>query len=346
MNRLSSSRDIITIGASSGGVDALRHLVCGLPADLPAAIFVVLHIGATSHLARILDRAGSLPVAEAESGEAVERGRIYVAPPGMHLLLHDSHILLRRGPRENLARPAVDPLFRSAACSFGARVIGVVLTGALNDGTAGLRAIKRCGGMAVVQDPADAAAPDMPSSALKDIDVDHCVPIAAMAELLARVAVMPAGATAEIPVDIRLEAAIAAQELGGMSTEDQLGTPSRFSCPDCHGSLWEIADGDLLRYRCHVGHAFTADAMLLAQDEEKDRMLWRLLRSHQERASLARRMAEQEGMRDSPLAARLRERARDCDEDAELVRRIINKVSSAAHLPNRERGQGSMVDSS
>src|SRR5262249_38118216 len=150
-NNVSHGHDIIVIGASSGGVDALRKLVSELPADLPASIFVVLHVGVESHLAAILDKQSRMPVVEAETGTELEQGRIYVAGSGKHLLLHDNHILLSRGPRENMARPAIDPLFRSAAATFGGRVIGVVLTGGLNDGTSGLHAIKRCGGLAVAQ---------------------------------------------------------------------------------------------------------------------------------------------------------------------------------------------------
>ncbi len=251
-------------------------------------------------------------------------GHVCVAVPGAHLLLHDSHIMLRRGPRENLARPAVDPLFRSAACSFGGRVIGVVLSGALNDGTAGLRAIKRCGGIAVVQDPRDAAHPDMPQSALRHVDVDHFVPANALAGLLAGLVREPAAPTPPIPLDLRLETAIAAQELSGMEAEDQLGTPSRFTCPECHGALWEIDDGSLLRYRCHVGHAFTADTMLHAQAANAEEMLWSLARAHQEHAALARRMAERErAQHRDAFADHLLERARDYDEDAQVVRNLL-----------------------
>lgn len=318
------NRDIVVIGASAGGLDPLKTLLAGLPADLPAALFVVVHIGATSHLPGILDRVATLPAAAARTGEAVEHGRIYVAPPGRHLLLHDGHVLLRRGPRENLARPAIDPLFRSAACSFGARVIGVVLSGALNDGTVGLRAIKSGGGVAVVQDPADAAFPDMPQSALRYADIDHTVPAAAMAELLARLVGEPAGETPEIPMGIRIEAAISAQESRDMSIRDQPGTLSPFTCPECSGSLWELADGGMLRYRCHVGHAFTADILLAAQAEQVEQRLWTLLRTHEERAELVRRLAgrERERNRDS-LAAELEWRAEEYEQDAELLRGLL-----------------------
>jgi two-component system chemotaxis response regulator CheB len=324
MQQPTANRDIIVVGASAGGVDALRTMVAGLPADLPAAVFVVLHVGEASRLVPILDRAGPLPVASAASGEPFERGHVYVAPPGKHLLLHNDHMLLRRGPRENLARPAIDPLFRSAAATFGSRVIGVVLSGALSDGTAGLRAIKRCGGVAVVQDPADAMVVSMPLNALRFVDVDHVVPTAGLAPLLGTLARQKAGPTPEIPLDIRLETAIAAQELADMRIDDMLGKPSRFTCPECHGALWEIEDGKMLRYRCHVGHAFTADAVLTSQTDEIDRLLGTLLRSHQERAALTRRMAEKERTdgRDM-LATQLERRAIDFEGDVQLVKGLL-----------------------
>lgn len=304
-------RDIIVIGASAGGLQPLQRVLSDLPVDLPAAVFVVLHMGATSHLVEVLDRVAALPVVAAGSGRPIQPGRVHVAVPGVHLLLHDMHMLLRRGPRENLARPAIDPLFRSAACSFGARVIGVVLSGALNDGTAGLLAIKRCGGVTVVQQPDDAAVREMPLSALLRMDIDHVAPAAALGGLLARLALEPAGETPPIPLEIRLETAIAAQELPGMETEERLGKPSSFTCPECHGALWEIDDDSLLRYRCHVGHAFTADAVLRAQTTQAEEMLWSLMRAHQERAALARRMAQQERQQSrDALAEALLQRAR------------------------------------
>lgn len=299
----------------------LQRIVGDLPHDLPAAVFVVMHLGRASHLAPILDRAGKLPVVSAESGAAIRRGHVYVAPPGRHLLLHDGHLMLRRGPQENLSRPAIDPLFRSAAATFGGRVVGVLLSGALNDGTAGLHAVRRCGGITVVQDPDDAIVPEMPRSALAHVAVDHVVPGDAIGSLLAELVAAPAGPTPDIPFDIRLEAALAAQELGDMATEDRLGMPSRFTCPDCHGTLWEIDDGGVLRYRCHVGHAFTGEAMLAAQAQQIEQTLWTLIRSHSERAAMVRRLAEREK---SPHRAKdLLSRAEEADRDAALVRQLI-----------------------
>ncbi len=325
MSSTLDNRHIIAIGTSSGGVDALRKVVGDLPPDLPASVFVVLHIGENSQLPQILESVGPLPAAHAESREPIENGRIYVAPPDKHLLLHDSHVLLRRGPRENMARPAIDPLFRSAVCSFGAKTIGVVLTGGLSDGTGGLQAIKSGGGMAVVQDPATAVAPNMPQSALRHASVDHCVPLESIGSLLGRLAAEPAGASLPVPVNVQLEAAIAAQEHGAMMDEDKLGNPTGFVCPDCRGPLWEVSEGALPRFRCRVGHAFTGDAILAAQAEEVERSLWSLLNAHQQRAEITRRLAkrEAEGSR-QPYAQRLHQRARECEEDAEVVRRMLH----------------------
>jgi chemotaxis response regulator CheB len=186
LGRAPQNRDIIVIGGSAGALGAIQRILYDLPSDLPAAIFVVIHLGASSHLAEVLSHNTSLPVIAGESGMLIEQGRIYVAVPGLHLMVHDNHLLLRRGPRENLSRPAIDPLFRFVACSFGGRTIGVLLSGALNDGTAGLQAIKQCGGLAVIQDPRDAAYSEMPLSAQRHIDVDYVRPSAELGPLLVR----------------------------------------------------------------------------------------------------------------------------------------------------------------
>lgn len=313
--------DIIVIGASAGGLTPLQRILHDLPPGLPAALFIVQHVGQRSVLAEILARAGALSAGWAESGAPIRRCTVTVAPPGRHLLLHESHILLRRGPHENLLRPAIDPLFRSAAASFGGRVIGVVLSGALNDGTAGLKAITRCGGLAIVQDPADAAIADMPRSALHYVEGARCVPAAGIGPLLAELVMVPARPTGPVPRDIRLEAAIAEQELATMQTEDQLGQPSRFMCPECNGTLWEINDSPVLRFRCHVGHAYTGETMAAAQTSRIEETMWKLLRAHQERAALTRRLAE--NARTPEIATHYARRAEVCQEDTEMVRRFM-----------------------
>lgn len=336
-----SGHDIVVIGGSAGGVEAARRVVCELPPDLPAAVFIVVHIGEGSQLAGVIDRAGPLPACQPAGGEPIETGRIYVAGPGAHLLLHDGHVLVRRGPRENLSRPAIDPLFRSAAASHGGRVVGVVLTGLLDDGASGLRAIKRCGGLAVVQDPSDALFAEMPANALRATVPDHVASLAELPALLVRLVREPSAPTPAIPVDIRLENAIAAQELSDMRADDRLGTQSPFTCPDCQGALWEIEDGDMLRYRCHVGHAYTAETVLSAREEEIERLLGGLLRSHQQRAALTRRMVERERHgRHSRFVERLEARARDYEDDAELVRRLFPSLGRSSRASSEVEPEG------
>jgi len=327
------SKHIVVIGASAGGIEALRIIAAALHEDFPAPICIVLHTAPQSPglLDAILSRAGALPATNAVNGERLRPGHIYVAPPDFHLVIEPGVVRVTKGPRENRFRPAIDPLFRSAAASFGSRVIGVVLSGSLSDGTAGLRAIKRCAGLAVVQKPEEALAPSMPRNALRRVEVDHVRAIADMPALLSRLARERADPAREAPLDIRLEAAIAAQELADMKVDDTLGQISPFTCPECHGALWEIRDGPMLRYRCHAGHAYTADAVLAAQGDEIDRMLGTLQRAHQERAAFARRMAQQERAEQRhTLADRLETRAREYEEDAKLVLELIRNGFGAA----------------
>lgn len=317
-------RDIVVVGGSAGALDSLRTILRGLNPNLPAALLVVLHIGEGSQLARVLAHGAPLPVTAARSGERIRPGHVYVAVPGCHLLLHDHHTLLRRGPRENLARPAVDSLFRSAAASLGGRVVGVLLSG----------------GLAIVQDPADATVPDMPRNALRHVDVDHTAKAADIAGLLNRLSGSPAGTTPEIPLDIRLESAIAAQELTDMTADDVLGTPSRLTCPTCSGALWEIEDGSLLRFRCHVGHSFGAEDLQKSQSDEVERLLDMLLRTHQERAALTERMADHAhaGKRHM-LADQLRARAQDYGKDVELLRKLRQIMAAGSAVTPVTEGE-------
>ncbi len=318
------TRDIVVIGGSAGAFEVVRTLLSELPPDLPATLFLVLHLGHASRLASLLDRASALPVMEARAGMVPKRGHVYVAVPGKHLLLHDNHILLRRGPRENYARPAIDPLFRSAAATFGPRVIGLVLSGSLSDGSSGLRAIKRCGGLALVQSPDEAIVSSMPRAALRHAEIDEILTTVQLAPMLSRLVRWAAPEPVPVPFDVKLEAAIAAQEIADMKVDDMLGKPSRFTCPECHGALWEIEDGPLLRYRCHVGHAYTADTVLTSQTEEIDRLLGTLLRSHQERAALAQRMSRHERSQGrEALAEQLARRAVEYDSDAQLMKKLL-----------------------
>jgi len=274
-------RDIVVVGASAGGVEALTSLVRALPGDLPASVFVVLHLPATgsSALPDILSRAGRLPASHAKDGEPIEQRRIYVAPPDYHLLLRAGHVRATRGPRENGHRPAVDPLFRSAAFEYANRVVGVVLSGALDDGTAGLLAVKSRGGVAIVQHPEDALYPGMPHNAIEHVEVDHVLPAADIGETLGRLAAEPATDPAGAGSD-DMQTKV---ELEGFSMEaiegGHPGRPSGFSCPDCNGVLWEIRDGGLVRFRCRVGHAWSPESLLTQQSESLEAALWVALRT-------------------------------------------------------------------
>ena len=321
-----SHHDVVAIGASAGGVGALKKMIAGLPADLPAALLVTLHLHPhiNSRLPEILASAGPLPAAFAEDGEVMRRGRIYVAPPDLHLLADGERLLLRRGPMENGSRPAIDPMFRSVAVAFGGRAIGVVLTGYLNDGSSGLRAIKRCGGISVVQDPEDAEFPDMPSNALAVTAVDHVAPLAEMAPLLRRLVAEAPGGDREPPRDIRREVEIAALRNSDMATTDSFGERSVLSCPECHGVLWEMKDGDLVRYRCHIGHAYTGDALALAQTDDVDRALSSALRALEERIHVVRRLEKgARHARRQRLAWQWEARARDYEQQAAVIRNVL-----------------------
>jgi two-component system chemotaxis response regulator CheB len=286
------SHPLVVVGASFGGVEALLALASALPPDFPAFIAVVQHIGTQqSILPQLLSRAGPLHAVHPSDGERLRQGRIYVAPPDHHLLVTRDSLRLSRGPRENYTRPAIDPLFRTAALHWGAAAIGVVLTGELDDGTAGLAAIKACGGLAVVQDPQEAVAPSMPASALANVEVDHCVLLKAIAPLLSRLVAPPSSAAPiAAPESLRREQAIF-EGVKPMENLRAIGTPSQLTCPDCGGTLSEVQSARPLRYRCHTGHAYTVRSLESAQADQTDHGLQASLRALKEREQLLRRLA-------------------------------------------------------
>ena len=321
--------DIIVIGSSAGGVETLMRLCAGLPVDLSAAVFIVQHISPTSKsvLPDLLTRAGPLPARHPVDGEAIQSGHIYVAPPDQHLLLREGSIMLRHGPQENRTRPAIDPLFRSAAVAYGPRVIGVVLTGLLDDGAAGLVAIRRCGGLCIVQDPDDAQWPEMPRRAIERTQPDHIVPISEMPALLARLSHVSAGSPVQIPSALDLETRIAAQEFDPVGMP-ALGLPSRLSCPQCGGVLNEVPDEGTIRFRCQTGHAFTSEGLMQAQTGELERALERAARTHRDRVDLCRRMEQHAQSR--PLTAA---RWHAAAEDAETAATAIATAIAALRKP-------------
>jgi len=290
-----SNRDIIAIGGSAGATAPLKAILSRLSADLPASVFIVLHVPARGlgMLSTVAASAGKLPVHEAVDGMPIERGHVYLGAPDHHLLIEDGRVRLGRGPRENMARPAIDPLFRSAALSYGPRVIGVVLSGLLSDGASGLNAIKRCGGMALVQDPSDALSDEMPRRALETTIVDLCVPAARLGDVLSDMALETAGAVLPIPPDLRLEVAIAAGERSDSERIAQIADPTPLTCPSCGGVMSKLKTGQPLRFRCQVGHAYTADVLAKEQEGRVDEAMRVALRIIEERAELVHRMAEE-----------------------------------------------------
>lgn len=334
-----SGHDIIVIGASAGGVEALREIAAEFPADLPAAVMVVLHVPATgtSSLPTILGRDGPLSAAHAIDGDPICRGRILVAPPNQHLLLRSDHLRLSRGPKENRQRPAVDPLFRSAARFHGRRVVGVVLSGSLDDGTAGLIAIKGRGGVAIAQDPATALFDSMPRHAIEAVAVDIIASPSGIAGEIDRLARTPVPAE-ELPVshELDLETRIADADAAVLNGDDHPGTPASLACPECGGTLWELREGELLRYRCRVGHAFSSNSLLDEQAEQLEDALWIALRNLEEQASLHRRLAAHASLRGKQKTAqRFQEQERDVLSKADVVRGVLSL--NDANGPHRDR---------
>jgi two-component system, chemotaxis family, protein-glutamate methylesterase/glutaminase len=332
-------QDIIVVGASAGGVEAVSLLVSDLPPDLPAAVFVVIHVpaNAASTLPAILDRAGPLPSLPAEDWQPIESGRIYVARPDLHLLIYPGHVRTVRGPRENHARPAIDPLFRSAALAYGERVIGVVLTGALDDGTAGLAAIKRQGGIALVQDPSDALFPSMPMSAQVNVDVDHCLPLREMGAILASIVRRRATSNGGTDVEkgsngLEYEVRISMLDASALESDDESrpGNPSPFGCPECGGVLWEQPDAGPPRFRCRVGHAYSAESLLASQHDGFETALWTALRALEEKAALSRRLSRRAHERNMPeVAARFEEQKAGAEHAASVVHQLLSRPKSA-----------------
>ncbi|HKY26756.1 MAG TPA: chemotaxis protein CheB [Pyrinomonadaceae bacterium] len=285
-----NARDIIVIGASAGALDALRKVISELPFDLRATVFVVRHTiaSAESLLPEILERAGRLKATHPDDGERFKPGHIYCAPPDRHMLIEDGCVRLTRGPKENRFRPAVDPLFRSAALALRTRVVGVIFSGALDDGTAGLWSVKYRGGVTIVQDTHEAEFPSMPQSALNHVAIDYCLPIQEIAPTLVRLAKDPVegnghGVTAS---NLKIENRIAFGDFDALSSIERLGNLSSFTCPDCHGSMREIRQEEFIRFRCRTGHAYTATALLAEQNEMVENTLSNTMRALEENVAL------------------------------------------------------------
>jgi two-component system, chemotaxis family, protein-glutamate methylesterase/glutaminase len=328
-----SNRDVLALGASAGGIDALRFLAGEFSHDFPASVLVTIHLSSQfrSELDAILTQAGPLPASFAVDGEKLERGHIYLAPSERHLIMDSGHLRLGSGPRENNVRPALDPLFRSAALCCGPRTVGAVLTGTQGDGAAGLLTLKQCGGITVVQDPNDAVFSEMPETALIRSQPDHVVGLAGMPALFEKLARQPAGQPVPVPGNLAYEVEIAKGGRGSMKEMDRIGQRSVLACPDCHGIMWEIEEQDLVRYRCHEGHAYTAEMMGLALDENVRRALASGLRALDERVALARKLEAQASARGRSLSAKSwADKAAEFDQEAQIIRDSIRRIDDLA----------------
>jgi two-component system chemotaxis response regulator CheB len=270
---------MVVIGASAGGLEALKRILSAMPQNLEAAILIVLHTAnhSGSLLAEILERAGNLPVSHPRDGDRIQRGKVYIAPPGFHMIVEEGLVRVLQGPRENLQRPAIDPLFRSAAAAYGRRVIGIILTGMLDDGTAGLMVVSASGGEAIIEDPQSASFSSMPRSALDHVPNAHVAPLSevpAMLLHLIRQELPLESNPIQAPPGAAKETRIAELDMTEISSEARLRKPSPFACPDCGGVLWEIEQNGFLRFRCRVGHALTAKYLGAEQRHAVESALW------------------------------------------------------------------------
>jgi two-component system, chemotaxis family, protein-glutamate methylesterase/glutaminase len=339
-----ANRDILAVGTSAGGVQALVFLAQRFPADFPASVLITIHLPnyRRSLIDEILTSSGPLPASFATDGEELRKGRIYIAPPDTHLIVEANRLLLGNGPRENNSRPAIDPMLRSVALCCCGRSVGVVLTGTLGDGASGLWAVKQCGGATVVQDPDDAAFSEMPINALNRTKPDHVASLADMPALLDSLARQPAGEAGPLPITVKHEVEIA--KTGHMHMDmdniDDLGRRSFLVCPDCGGAMWEIDEGEVIRYRCHVGHAYTAEVMSLALDKGLWRALATARRVLEDRVALARKLlnqAQDEGHR--LLAKSWADKEREFQGEMNVVREAMVRMERAARDAKRVKSE-------
>jgi two-component system chemotaxis response regulator CheB len=280
--------DVIVVGSSAGGITALGQIIAGLPADFQAPVFIVQHLAADrpSELAGILDRAGPLPAIYPIDGSKITGGTIYIAPPDHHMLIEGDHILVKKGPKENRFRPSIDALFRSAAYTFGSGVVGVILTGMLDDGSSGMWSIKRMGGTTIIQDPLEALYPSMPSSVFQHVDVDHVCQVLEIPQLLNDLDKTNVRRNADVSEKevklLKMEVDIVALGNAFDKGITEMGEPSSLTCPECGGALTSLKEGHSIRYRCHTGHAYSSASLLAEVSVTVEGKLWQSLRSVEE----------------------------------------------------------------
>jgi two-component system, chemotaxis family, protein-glutamate methylesterase/glutaminase len=332
------TKHLVVIGSSAGGIEVLRELVAALPQEFPAPLCIVQHTSPQSPaiLHTILGLAGTLPATNARDRDRLEPGHIYVAPPDRHVLIEPGIIRVTRGARENRFRPAIDPLFRSAAQVYGPAVIGVVMTGNLDDGTAGLWAIKQLGGVAIVQDPDDAMFPAMPRNAMNHARVDYAVPARELSPLLVRLTSEAAVEQPEIPVprSMEVEVKIAKEQNALDAGLQAISEPSPYACPECHGVLLQLKEGGRIRFRCHTGHAYSRESLLAAVSEGIDESLWTAVRALEEGQMLLQAMADHfKQHHDVREAESLAARADEARRQSNLVRKLVTEREQLTMKP-------------
>jgi two-component system, chemotaxis family, protein-glutamate methylesterase/glutaminase len=334
-----ANRDVVAIGTSAGGVEALRFLANGFPENFPASILVTIHLPLEFHssLNEVLTRAGPLPAAFANDGEVRKKARIYLAPPGRHLIVDGERLWLGTGPRENSFRPAVDPMLRSVAVCCGNRAIGVELTGTCGgDGASGLWAVDQAGGMTVVQEPKDAAFPEMPRTALNRIESDHVALLKDLPGLLHALVHQPAGDPIAVPDNLRCEVEIARNGRSSMRMMDRLGQRSVLTCADCGGIMWELKDGAMSRYRCHIGHAYTEETITIGVDERVKHTMASALRALNERVALVTKLRDEAGHRGQRhLANSWAMKAQEFEREADAIGEGISRLDTAERVELR-----------
>jgi two-component system chemotaxis response regulator CheB len=315
------------MGASAGGIPPLQRVISALPEGFPAAVLVAIHTAAEGPrlLPDVFSRVSSLPVAYAVDGERIRKSRIYLAPPDRHLLLDNQRLRVTTGPRENRHRPAIDPLFRSAARAYGSRVVAVLFSGLLDDGTAGFTVVARHGGVTIVQDPAEARFAAMPENALKNDSPQYVLPARKIAATLLELTANGRRQARAGQLDSKLDKEVKIAEIDMAAIEhDKPGCPSVYSCPECNGTLWEVREGKLLRFRCRVGHAYGAESLLASKNEELESALWTALRTLEEKAALHRRLSEDAARKQNPRVARIfRQTAEDMHQQAQTIRQVL-----------------------
>jgi two-component system chemotaxis response regulator CheB len=321
---------VVVIGASAGGLNSVIEVLAQLNDKVDAAVFVVLHISQISTIDFVIQRIqnnSSFKINAARDGEEIKKGNVYLAVPDKHLLVKKGKVIIGRGTTENRWRPSIDTLFRSAAAAYSARVIGIILSGLMEDGTAGMIAIKKSGGTLIVQDPEEAEYPDMPKSVLGNTEVDYCVRLAAMGAILeektnnGREEYLPA------PAEVLAEAAISERVAVNMQSLMEIGDKSPFSCPDCGGGLWNLKDDSFQRYRCHTGHTYSQNELEVKQKQALENTMWIALRMMEERRNLLKKMSvEEKGKGWLKSATHKQERAIELEEHINRLKQILFEV--------------------